>query len=119
MTVTTGADLKKFWSDKTIWTEIAFVENLLIRANSQAIDDPSDIEDSDVVEIVDGDYCCGDYDESLPKVFEDWQKNQAMTNILLNVPTDKLEEIKAFLTHLADSGWILVDNKDSPLSIRK
>jgi hypothetical protein len=119
MTITTGSALKQFWADKTIWTEIAFVENLEIRVNGQEIDDPSNIDDSAVIEIVDGDYCCGDYDESLPKVFEDWQKNQVMTRIFLNVPTDKLEEIKAFLAHLADSGWILVDNKESPLSTRK
>jgi hypothetical protein len=101
MVITTGSTMKMFWEDTEIWRPgIAFVENMIIRVNGQEIDDPSDIDDSAVVEIVDGDYCCGDYEESLPKFFEVWQKKQVMTRVIVNVPNDKLEEFKALLIKL-------------------
>lgn len=64
--------------------------------------EPTDAEPADDAVVV---FTCGNiYNESgegwttLTKHFAAWQKQRARSNVLCDIPTDKLEELKVFLT---------------------
>lgn len=107
-----GADMKRFWSDKAIWGEegsgtyvddTSFVVDGVVHGQSDSTAlEIETLPDTAVVQITSGylvDAPKG-VPEDLVKAFKFWLKRQTMRSAVVEVPIEKMDELKRLLASL-------------------
>lgn len=97
---TTGAELKAFWKDESVWPGDSYVDGVYLKINGAdgSSEDVEGMKDDDKIDLVDGYFCDqSDEGESLLTVFRRWRKKQATEMLLVEIPKGKLEELKTAL----------------------
>lgn len=101
-TRTTGAELKAFYDDDSIWTTCPDVwhEELALSVNGKqqdSFDIHRDLKDDDQVTILAGYISSDDNSVVMPfeSLFKRWRKVQDTKFLSVSVPKDKLEAVKA------------------------
>ena len=102
MTVkTTGAEWKRFYSDKTVWTDGSFHEDDEIVVDGALWDwgnDLMEVSDSAILALSGGTIYSGESDafgQSTEACFRQWRKRQNTTFILCEAPKDRVAEVEA------------------------
>lgn len=106
MTVrTNGAEIKAFYSDKAFWPEdgegrnLVWQDELTLITNGFEDLNPSisNLKDTDQVKITYGDVFTGEntFLATVEDYFKRWKKTQTHTPVLVSVPNEHLEAVKA------------------------
>ncbi|MGV2866392.1 hypothetical protein [Achromobacter sp. AGC39] len=96
----TGAEFKRFYAseDPKFWPHDAYVEGMAIEIDGVECDDvdPEKLDDAATVKIVAGTVMLSDDREiSLLGNFNKWRRSQGVTVVAVEVPTERLEELRA------------------------
>lgn len=102
---TTGFELKAFYQDSKFWPEGGVTEvwheevSLIINGKTDHSPDIHNIEDSASVEILNGGVMSNDdtVSEDFDSYFLKWKEQQTNTNVICNIPKEKLEAFKALV----------------------
>ncbi|MBI6883100.1 hypothetical protein [Pseudomonas putida] len=105
-TKTNGAELKAFYADGEFWPNSddsplgIFHEETALQVNGQIIDDAeiTDLNDTDSVTILSGvvyDENDRSFEMSFEAYFKKWRKKVNTTYLIVSVPNDKTDAIKA------------------------
>lgn len=102
---TTGAELKAFYQDSKFWpagsvTEVWHEEvSLIINGKTDHSPDINAIDDAAAVEILNGGVISNDdsVDEDFDSYFMKWKAEQTHTNVVCNIPKEKLEAFQALV----------------------
>ncbi|MPQ71466.1 hypothetical protein [Pseudomonas sp. MWU12-2323] len=97
---TTGAELKKFWSntDPQFWPKDSFIDGMWWEVNGVEKDDV-DVEllaDADLV-LVEGAIVMEEDDKDFASVLKKWRKAQTHVTLAIEIPTQHEEALVEFL----------------------
>lgn len=98
----TGVEWKKFYNDKSIWSDGAWHEDELITVDGEEATCDTDlgkVADDVAISLDGGVYFKNDESysrggENLEKIFRAWKKKQGDTVIVCSCPNDKVEAVK-------------------------
>lgn len=98
---TTGAEWKRFYNDDEFWPGDTYHDDTLVEVNGK-IDEDADlgaVQDSDIIVIREGYVFSanGEGIRSLASHFSRWQKQQSTARVVVEVPKDQLDALKAQL----------------------
>lgn len=107
MIKTNGAEFKKFYNDPLVWVNGCYHDDVAFKVNGVSVVNVTEnLKDTDIIEI-DGGFIVTDEDitEDFEKTFLVWQKAQTAVIVTVQIPKDKVADLKAFLKNI--SGEIL------------
>lgn len=101
-TKTTGAEWKRFYNDKTAWPEGFWHDDEIMTLNGEEPPedwDLGEVADTAALSILAGVVfnAEGDSVASLESHFKKWRKQQNTASVAVEIPKDKLDELKALV----------------------